>query len=166
MIAGTLMESYYGTDFANRAIYKSLPFMIVQFFMFLSILFATFHRLPPKRRLYGFYCIHTGLILIGCGSLVTYLSGIDASLHMPPLTPTRNVVLQEDILQISLPEEGRRITYTLPYSPFPSKLTDEYPPLGIKLLRYLPFSQKNLFPERFGFKSFPPRKHRQQPISH
>ena len=142
MVVGTLMESYYGTDFANRAVYKSVPFIIVQFFMFLSILFATFHRLPPKRRLYGFYCIHTGLILIGCGSLVTYLSGIDASLHLPPMTPTRDIVLQEDILQVSLPGEGRRITYTLPYSPFPARLKDEYPPLDIKLIRYLPFSRK------------------------
>ena len=142
MVTGTLMESYYGTDFANRAVYKSIPFMLIQFFMFLSILFATFHRLPPKRRLYGFYSIHTGLILLGCGSLVTYLSGIDASLHLPPLTPTRDIVLQEDILQVTLPSEGKRVTYNLPYSPFPKKLEDEYPPLDIKLLRYLPFSKK------------------------
>ena len=157
MVAGTLMESYYGTDFANRAIYKNLPFMLIQFLMFLSILFATFRRLPPRQRLYGFYCIHSGLILIGCGSLVTYLSGIDASLHLPPLTPTRDIVLQEDILQISLPQEGRRITYSLPYSPFPKKLQEEYPPLKIKLLRYLPFSQKKLF-LRESDQDYPPEE--------
>ena len=144
MATGTLMESYYGTDFANRTVYKSAPFIIIQFFMFLSILFATFQRLPPRTRLYGFYSIHTGLLLIGCGSLITYLCGIDASLHMPPLTPTRDIVLQQDILQISLPEEGRRITYSLPYTPFPTDLKEEYPPLDVKLLRYLPFSHKTL----------------------
>ena len=150
MAAGTLMESYYGTDFANRAVYKGLPFMAIQFFMFLSILFATFHRLPPKKRLYGFYSIHTGLILIGCGSLVTYLSGIDASLHLPPMTPTRDIVLQEDILQITLPREGRRITYPLPYRPFSTQLEEEYTPLDIKLVRYLPFSQKVFSLEESG----------------
>ena len=157
MVVGTLLESYYGTDFANRAVYKNILFMLVQFFMFLSILFATFRRLPPKQRLYGFYCIHSGLILIGCGSLVTYLSGIDGSLHLPPLTPTRDIVLQKDILQISLPKEGRRITYSLPYSPFPSKLQEKYPPLDVKLLRYLPFSQKKLFMKESG-RDYPPRE--------
>ena len=157
MVAGTLMESYYGTDFANRAIYKSLPFMFIQFFMFLSILFATFRRLPPKQRLYGFYCIHTGLILVGCGSLATYLSGIDASLHLPPLTPARNIVLQDDILKIALPEEGRSITYPLPYTPFPSEPGEEYAPLGIKLLRYLPFSQKT-FSLVESDKNYPPNE--------
>ena len=166
MVAGTLMESYYGTDFANRAIYKSIPFIAIQFFMFLSILFATFRRLPPKRRLYGFYCIHTGLILIGCGSLMTYLSGIDGSLLLSPMTPSRDVVLQEDILQISLPEKGRRITYSLPYSPFQTELKDEYAPLEIKLLRYLPFSQKVFSLEKPNRKRSAQKEYRQQSLPH
>ena len=45
---GTFMESYHGTEYANRLVYKSLPFMAIQFCMFLSILFATLIRLPAK----------------------------------------------------------------------------------------------------------------------
>ena len=40
MTIGTFLESYYGTDFANRMIYKTFWFMGIQFFMFLSIVFA------------------------------------------------------------------------------------------------------------------------------
>ena len=58
MTVGTFVESWYGTDFVNRLIYKTPFFMLVQFFMGLSILFATFRRLPAKKRLYGFYVIH------------------------------------------------------------------------------------------------------------
>ena len=55
MIVGTFIESYYGTDFANRIIYKRWPFMLIQLSIFLSIFFAAMLRLPPKKRLYGFY---------------------------------------------------------------------------------------------------------------
>src|SRR6476620_7367309 len=61
---GTFMESYHGTEYANRLIYKSLWFMGIQFGMFLSILFATLIRLPIKKHLHGFYVIHAGLIII------------------------------------------------------------------------------------------------------
>ena len=148
MVAGTLLESYYGTDFANRVVYKNWPFMVIQFFMFLSILFATFARLPPRRRLYGFYAIHTGLILIGCGSLTTYLAGVDGSLHMETMTPSKEVVLDRDILQVAVPEEGRKAVYTLPYTPFATSLNHKYSPLDIELVKYLPFSQRVFSLER------------------
>jgi len=64
---GTFMESFHGTEYANRLVYKSLPFMAVQFAMFLSIFFATLIRLPPKKHLYGFYTIHSGLIILFLG---------------------------------------------------------------------------------------------------
>ena len=87
MIIGTFLESYYGTEFAARVVYKTVPFMLIQFLMGLSILYAAYLRLPPKKRLYGFYTIHAGLILIVGGSVVTYLAGIDGNITLPPLTP-------------------------------------------------------------------------------
>ena len=61
---GTFMESYHGTEYANRLIYKSYWFMGIQLGMFLSILSATLIRLPMKKHLYGFYVIHAGLITL------------------------------------------------------------------------------------------------------
>lgn len=79
---GTFMESYHGTEYANRLVYKSFPFMAVQFGMFLSIFFATLIRLPPKKHLYGFYVIHAGLIILFLGSWVTYQSGVDGTVTL------------------------------------------------------------------------------------
>ena len=79
---GTFMESYHGTEYANRLVYKSIFFMLIQFCMFLSIFFATMIRLPPRKHLYGFYVIHTGLIILFLGSFITYQSGIDGNITL------------------------------------------------------------------------------------
>jgi len=138
MIVGTFFESYYGTDFANRTIYKTWFFMLLQFGMFLSISFAAFQRLPPKKRLYGFYTIHTGLITIGAGSFITYYSGVDGSLLLPPNGPSREVILNEDVLKIRFPDEGRLVTYKLPYTGFSADIAREYE--NIKIKKYYPFA--------------------------
>lgn len=140
MIVGTFFESYYGTDFANRTVYKTWPFMILQFCMFISITFAAFLRLPPKKRLYGFYTIHAGLIIIGAGSFITYYAGVDGSLLLPPSSPNREVILSDDIIKIRFPDDGRVVTFKLPYTAFGSRIGETYE--GITLGRYLPFAEK------------------------
>jgi len=142
MIIGTFVESYYGTDFANRLIYKTPFFMGIQFFMFLSILFATFVRLPVKKRLYGFYVIHTGLIVIGAGSFVTYIAGIDGTIHLPPMTPTRQIVLNDDVVEVVMPDDNKRASLKLPYSAFGTKMDVKY--ADVEVIRYLPFAEKVL----------------------
>ena len=142
MIIGTFIESYYGTEFANRFIYKSLPFMFVQFLLFSSILLATFLRLPPQKRLYGFYLIHSSLITIGIGSFITYTAGIDGTIHLPPMTPVREIVLNEDIVKISIPDKGIESTTKMPYTPFSKDIRLQYKDIIIK--RFIPFSEKKL----------------------
>lgn len=139
MIAGTFLESYYGTDFANRAIYKNPVFMLVQFGMFLSIIFAATLRLPPKKRLYGFYVIHLGLIIIGLGSLITYVAGVDGQITLAPNEPNRQVVLSKDILKITYPTEGKQVTTYLPFSAFKTSLNESYDNIDIK--DYIPFAE-------------------------
>ncbi|WP_127717528.1 cytochrome c biogenesis protein ResB [Halobacteriovorax sp. HLS] len=140
MIIGTFFESYYGTDFANRVIYKRFPFMFLQFGMFISIFFAMLLRLPPKKRLYGFYTIHTGLIMIACGSFVTWFSGIDGHLNLDPNSPNRKVVLSDDILRIIYHDEGKTVTRKLPYTAFSTTINDKYE--DIEITDFYPFAQK------------------------
>ncbi len=140
MIVGTFLESYYGTDFANRTIYKTWPFMLLQFGMFISITFAAFVRLPPKKRLYGFYTIHMGLIIIGCGSFMTYYAGVDGSLLLPPSSPSREVILSDDILKMRFADDGRVVTFKLPYTGFETTVEKEYQ--DISLARFYPFAEK------------------------
>lgn len=139
MIIGTFLESYYGTDFANRTVYKTIPFMLIQFGMMLSIIFAAFLRLPPKKRLYGFYTVHSGLVIIGMGSMITYIAGVDGTLSLNPNEPNRQVILSKDVLKFTYPEEGKQVTSELPYSAFRKTINEHYD--DIKIVEYLPFAQ-------------------------
>ena len=139
---GTFMESYHGTEYANRLVYKSIPFMMVQFGMFLSILFATLIRLPAKKHLYGFYVIHTGLILIFLGSWITYQSGVDGSITLAPNLATRDIQVNEDQLTIRFPAQGKEVSVNLPYVAKPKNLELEYE--GIKLKHFYPFAEDQL----------------------
>jgi hypothetical protein len=139
MILGTFLESYYGTDFANRIVYKTFPFMLIQFGMFVSIIFAAVLRLPPKKRLYGFYVIHSGLIIIGLGSLITYIAGVDGQISLAPNEPNRQVILSKDILKITYPSEGKQVSTVLPYSAFAKDMDESYE--NIKIKQFIPFSE-------------------------
>jgi hypothetical protein len=142
MVVGTFLESSGGADFANRLVYKRWPFMGIQFLMFLSILFAAFLRLPPKKRLYGFYVIHTGLILMGIGSFVTWYSGIDGSIVLTQNDPSRQVELNEDIIRIHDTNNGTVYKKTLPYRALTTNLNEEIE--GIKIKKFLPFSENKM----------------------
>ena len=110
--------------------------------MGLSILYAAYLRLPPKKRLYGFYTIHAGLILIVGGSVVTYLAGIDGNITLPPLTPKRDIKLSEDIFKITNLTTNEVTTYELPSTAFETFLDAKNG--DIILEDYLPYSDKNL----------------------
>ncbi|MBT3236778.1 MAG: hypothetical protein HN353_12550 [Bdellovibrionales bacterium] len=139
MIVGTFVESYFGTDFANRLIYKSPLFMLLQFLLFLSILMATLLRLPPKKRLWGFYVIHGGLLLIGCGAFITYVSGIDGHVTLLPKEPTRTIELSEDIVHVKFHKTDKILTLPLPYSAFPKIIDHSLSEIQVE--KYLPFSE-------------------------
>jgi hypothetical protein len=139
---GTFMESYHGTEYANRLIYKSLWFMGIQFGMFLSILFATLLRLPMKKHLYGFYVIHAGLITLFIGSYITYQSGVDGTVTLSPNLPSRQIQLSDDELKIQFPSKGKEVTVDMPFTAFEKDLGYEYE--GIKLRNFLPFADNKL----------------------
>lgn len=139
---GTFMESYHGTEYANRLVYKSWWFMGIQFFMFLSILFATLIRLPPKKHLYGFYVIHAGLIILFLGSYITYEGGVDGTVTLSPNLPSRQITLNEDEMRVQFPARGKEVTVNLPFSAGEKNLKLDYE--EIKLGRFLPFMQEEL----------------------
>jgi hypothetical protein len=139
-VIGTFVESYHGTDYANRLVYKAWPFMLVQFLMFLSIFYATVLRFPMKKRLAGFYVLHLGLLLLFIGSFVTYYAGLDGSITLPPNTPSRAVNVNQDVVKITYLDEDLEATYSLPYASGPKKLDVSHE--KIKLLEYLPFASE------------------------
>ncbi|GAB4019888.1 MAG: hypothetical protein Fur0010_22240 [Bdellovibrio sp.] len=140
MTIGTFVESYHGTEFANRTVYKTWYFILTQGLMFLSILFAAFRRLPPKKRLYGFYTIHSGLIIIGIGSVATYIAGVDGSIYLPPNTPNREITLSDDLFRMQMPDSGRIIIKKLPNTAFKTNLNVGHE--DVKLLDYYPYADR------------------------
>ncbi len=164
LIYGTFMESYHGAEYANRLVYKSLPFFLLQFSMFLSIFCATLLRLPMKKHLYGFYVLHLGLLLLFLGSFITYKSGIDGNLTLPPNLAQRKIVLNEDEFEIKLEEKGVKVTSPMPFYAGETHLNytlnenQHFQNLPqIRMLRFLPFAQNSLMwrksPENFVNKS-------------
>ncbi len=139
MIAGTFAESYYGTEFANRLIYKKWPFMVIQLVMFISILMATFKRFPLRKPFYGFYSLHLGLLLTFSGSFITYYSGIDGNVTLLPGIPSRSIELPKDQIKLNFSSEQKSFVMDLPDVATTKKLNIEYK--GIKFRNFLPYSE-------------------------
>lgn len=137
---GTFMESYHGTDYANRLVYKSWWFILLEICMFLSIFMATVVRLPPKKRLYGFYTIHAGLIILFIGSFFTYINGVDGSLQLLPNTPSRTIFINEDLLRINFPKKSYKLA--LPYTHKSIRINSSIDDLEI--VEFLPFAEESI----------------------
>lgn len=142
LVVGTFQESYHGADYANRLIYKAWWFMGIEVLMFLSIFMAVVVRLPPKKRLYGFYTIHSGLMILFIGSLFTYINGVDGSIQLLPNTPAKRIYVNEDHVKISFSNESKPFKLALPYTPFETTIDEEIN--GVKIKDYLPFATKKI----------------------
>jgi hypothetical protein len=142
MIVGTMFESKWGSQFASRAVYHTPWFYVILCCIALSVTLAVVDRLPPKKRLSGFYLIHAGLICILFGSLLTRLLGIDGQIELHPQTPSAQIKVFEPELTLSL--GSLRKAYRLPSSISPTSLGDKLqlsPSLGLTLTTYLPYAQ-------------------------
>ena len=141
LIYGTFQESYHGAEYANRHVYKSIGFMLVQFLMFISIFNATLFRLPFRKNLSGFYVLHLGLLLLFIGSFVSYHAGIDSSILLSPNTPSQHILSQqEDELVFTSPK--KQVTIPMPFSSS-QKLIDQT--IGkVTIKEYLPFADEKL----------------------
>lgn len=138
MIIGTFVESYYGTSFANKLIYKSIPFMILQGLLFLSILIATIDRLPFKKRLTGFYILHSGLLIIFIGSAITYFAGIDGTVTLAPGEQSQEIMFNEDHIYIQNVDDKTKSDFPLPNSAFETTLDKK---VGeIHFVKWIPYA--------------------------
>ncbi len=142
MTVGTFFESYFGTEYAGRSIYKSYWFFAIQILMLSSIFYALLHRLPPKKRLYGFYTVHVGFITLFCGSFITYYAGIDGNLTLRPGAANRIVSLSRDMFYITDHEADNEISYLLPYTYGEREINETYKDITLK--KFLPFSDQKV----------------------
>lgn len=142
LVYGTFMESYHGADFAGRLVYKSWWFILIEVAMFISIFMATVVRLPVKKRLYGFYTIHSGLIILFIGSFFTYINGIDGSIQLLPNTPATKIFVNEDILRVDFTGSNKSYKLSLPYSAGPAKINQKIE--NVEIVEFYPSAENKL----------------------
>ena len=140
LVYGTFVESYHGAGYANKLVYKSWWFIGIELAMFISIFMATVVRLPLKKRLYGFYVIHSGLMVLFIGSFFTYMNGIDGYIQLVPNSPSHQILIDEDILRISMPNKSYKMT--LPKSHSKVKINQSIN--NVTILEYLPSTENTL----------------------
>jgi len=138
MIIATFVESFYSVDFVQRLIYKTPLFMLLQGLMFLSILVATLNRLPYKKRLIGFYILHSGLLLVFIGAFITYAAGLDGQISLNPGEPSNEVILGEDRLYLHNHSSKKTQQVALPSTAFAATMDEKLGPF--KVLNYLPYA--------------------------
>lgn len=151
MIAGTLMESLYGRDFAKRAVYDSIPFWIVLSLLFVNILFAALVRLPFQKRLAGFYTIHLGLLTVLIGALTTARCGLDGVMELFPNQPNHRVLVPESRLYLTAYDQKEGESQQMVFS-LPDVISEQRPEIAlwrvgeydIFLDRYLPYADSQV----------------------
>jgi len=143
MITGTVVESLYGTELANRIIYHAPYFYTLYLGLFVSLLLSFYKRLPFKKRLAGFYLVHLGLLTIIIGVVLTRLFGVDGRVDLGPGGHTSSIELNEQTLTLRL--ENLEYIYDLPSSFSATNLGWELtlPKLKIDVGNFLPFAKES-----------------------
>ena len=103
MIVGTLIESKYSTEIAQKYIYYHPWFIVLNVCIALNIFLATVIRYPFKKHQTGFVITHLGLLFIFGGSVTTQLSGIDGVLVLRENTRSNVVELRTEKETFLLP---------------------------------------------------------------
>ncbi|MBP9674709.1 MAG: cytochrome c biogenesis protein ResB [Bacteriovoracaceae bacterium] len=140
MIWGTFTESWHGTEYASALIYKSPLFLLLLLFLFISIFMAALLRLPLQKRLYGFYTVHLGLLILLTGSFLTFIIGIDGTLILNPESFQKEVQLSSYNLAIYYENQGKKIKYALPHITHPKYLGKSYD--AFTLLDFIPYAKE------------------------
>ncbi|MGK5083761.1 cytochrome c biogenesis protein ResB [Bdellovibrionota bacterium FG-1] len=143
MSVGTVLESLYGTEYARRTVYQSWFFYGIQLSILLSVLFAMIDRLPFKKRLSGFYLIHTSLIIIMAGAFMTRYLGIDGTIELREDAPTQKIRLSEDYAYFN--GTGQQSSFQLPDTVSATSLNHSFLLANgakLSLIKYLPYAKE------------------------
>lgn len=165
MIAGTLLESIYGTPFAIRAVYHSPWFYSIQLVILLTLIFSALNRLPYKNALLGFYIVHTSLVILIISTAITHYYGLDGRIELAPGVANDKVELTDDVLHLS--DQKINFAYPLPLIPREKNLNWELSlpnsESKIKIEKYIPFAkEETLWKDQKGLWLTSWRIHREQ----
>jgi hypothetical protein len=159
---GMLQESFHGADFANRLVYKSSWFFIIQILMFCSITVATIDRMRFNKsvkgsdykwrlgpfsvgwqpQLLGFYVLHLGLLMLFTGSFLTFSLGLDGTVTLYPELPVKQFTLNNDVFLAKNLTTGKEGVLKLPLAHKKVQLGVNFGPFLVE--DYIPFADEQL----------------------
>jgi cytochrome c-type biogenesis protein CcsB len=83
VLAGaTFVEKYYGTHIAQKTVYYSPLFFLLQFCMVVNLIAIIVERRLLKRRKWGFLMLHSAFVVILLGAFISYLFSVEGILHI------------------------------------------------------------------------------------
>ncbi|EKD51987.1 MAG: CcmF/CcyK/CcsA family cytochrome c biogenesis protein, partial [uncultured bacterium] len=146
---GTFIESRMGALYAKRFLYLSPGFVFLEALLFLNVLMAMLVRLPPRKKLCGFFLAHAGVLLLLAGAGMTGIWGLDGSLTLYAHEPSQQVTTNDWDLMFRVmedlqapPREGKvSLPSTVREKPLGPILVDTGQ-TRIVLRRYLPFAKE------------------------
>jgi len=147
LVVSSFLEGYTNASFVDRLIYSTIWFKLLIGSIAFVILVSLISKIPFKKKYFGFYLIHSSLIIILAGGLLTSYTGINGEVVLYPQTFTNQiesnnyelVVLSGDDIYNLRPIK----TIDLPYNAFAWYTSVEiFPNLFLK--SYFPFSTTKL----------------------
>ncbi len=142
MILGTLIESHYGPRYANLTVYHAWWFYILEGSIITSLIFAVLDRIPFQKRLIGFYIIHTSIVIIMFGVLITRIYGLDGHIVLHPGQPAKHFNINENLIYIEA--NAKKLTFHLPKTAF-MKTLSHHSLLSdgsyLSIIQYIPYAK-------------------------
>ncbi|OFZ49096.1 MAG: hypothetical protein A2381_15975 [Bdellovibrionales bacterium RIFOXYB1_FULL_37_110] len=142
LAASSFLESATNASFVDRLVYDTFWFKFLIGVMVLVIITSLISKIPFKKKYLGFYLIHSSLILILAGALLTSYTGINGEVVLYPRIPTNQIELHNYELVVSSQGGMYSLTPTksilLPYKAWAWNTSMEIFP-QIILKQYLPF---------------------------
>jgi hypothetical protein len=96
----TIMESLYGTPFAQKIFYTANWFDLVLTLVWVNILCATLTRVPFKKHHTGFVITHIGILMFLAGALLSRLHGVEGQMTLFENESKNKIVTSGYVLDI------------------------------------------------------------------
>jgi len=78
----TFIEKYQGTPTAQKLVYYSLPFFLLQFFMIVNFVSVVIEHQLLKRRKWGFIILHCAFVVILFGAMISFQFSVEGTLYL------------------------------------------------------------------------------------
>ncbi|MCR9153552.1 MAG: cytochrome c biogenesis protein CcsA [Bacteroidetes bacterium] len=103
----TFIENDFGTDSAQKVIYKTLWFEVLLALFGLSILYNMIEMRLFQRRMWSVACFHLAILVIIAGAAVTRYFGYEGMMHIREASSSNSFLSSETYLKLNFEKDGQ-----------------------------------------------------------